>query len=73
MEKEVKVVDNIPSDNKRPFTAIMVVQRYLPKSVLSRILWTGKVDNLYPLRRHDIYLAVAQGGKRSASGSAIVE
>ena len=56
MEKEVKAVDNILSDIKRPFTAIMGGFRYLPKSVLSRILW-DKVDNpLSSAAAHDIYL-----------------
>ena len=44
MEKEVNAIEKIMKDTARPFTAIMVVLRFLPKLKSLRIYWE-KLDN----------------------------
>ena len=69
MEKEVKAVDNILSDIKRPFTAIMGGSKVSTKiGIIENLL--GKVDNLILCGGMTYTFAKAQGGE---IGNSIVE
>lgn len=62
MEKEVKAVDNILSDIKRPFTAIMGGSKVSTKiGIIENLL--GKVDNLILCGGMTYTFAKAMGGK----------
>lgn len=62
MEKEVKAVDNVLSDIKRPFTAIMGGSKVSTKiGIIENLL--GKVDNLILCGGMTYTFAKAQGGK----------
>src|SRR5574344_2293 len=62
MEKEVKAVDNILSNIKRPFTAIMGGSKVSTKiGIIENLL--GKVDNLILCGGMTYTFAKAQGGK----------
>lgn len=62
MEKEVKAVDNILSDIKRPFTAIMGGSKVSTKiGIIENLM--GKVDNLILCGGMTYTFAKAQGGK----------
>src|SRR5574344_336764 len=62
MEKEVKAVNNILSDIKRPFTAIMGGSKVSTKiGIIENLL--GKVDNLILCGGMTYTFAKAQGGK----------
>ena len=69
MEKEVKAVDNILSDIKRPFTAIMGGSKVSTKiGIIENLM--DKVDNLILCGGMTYTFAKAQGGK---IGNSIVE
>ena len=69
MEKEVKAVDNILSDIKRPFTAIMGGSKVSTKiGIIENLM--DKVDNLILCGGMTYTFAKAQGGK---IGQSIVE
>lgn len=69
MEKEVKAVDNILSDIKRPFTAIMGGSKVSTKiGIIENLM--DKVDNLILCGGMTYTFAKAQGGK---IGDSIVE
>ena len=69
MEKEVNAVDNILSNIKRPFTAIMGGSKVSTKiGIIENLL--GKVDNLMLCGGMSYTFAKAQGGE---SGNSIVE
>ena len=69
MEKEVNAVDNILSNIKRPFTAIMGGSKVSTKiSIIENLL--GKVDNLILCGGMTYTFAKAQGGE---IGNSIVE
>ena len=69
MEKEVQAVDNILSDIKRPFTAIMGGSKVSTKiGIIENLM--GKVDNLILCGGMTYTFAKAQGGK---IGNSIVE
>jgi len=62
MEKEVKAVDNVLSNIKRPFTAIMGGSKVSTKiGIIENLL--GKVDNLILCGGMTYTFAKAQGGK----------
>ena len=62
MEKEVKAVDNVLSDIKRPFTAIMGGSKVSTKiGIIENLL--GKVDNLILCGGMTYTFAKAQGGQ----------
>ena len=62
MEKEVKAVDNVLSDIKRPFTAIMGGSKVPTKiGIIENLL--GKVDNLILCGGMTYTFAKAQGGQ----------
>lgn len=62
MEKEVKAVDNILSDIKRPFTAIMGGSKVSTKiGIIENLM--DKVDNLILCGGMTFTFAKAQGGK----------
>ena len=62
MEKEVKAVDNILSDIKRPFTAIMGGSKVSPKiGIIENLM--DKVDNLILCGGMTYTFAKAMGGK----------
>lgn len=62
MEKEVKAVDNVLKDIKRPFTAIMGGSKVSTKiGIIENLL--GKVDNLILCGGMTYTFAKAQGGK----------
>ena len=62
MEKEVKAVDNVLSNIKRPFTAIMGGSKVSTKIGINENL-LGKVDNLILCGGMTYTFAKAQGGK----------
>ena len=69
MEKEVKAVDNILKDIKRPFTAIMGGSKVSTKiGIIENLM--DKVDNLILCGGMTYTFAKAQGGK---IGNSIVE
>jgi len=69
MEKEVKAVDNVLSNIKRPFTAIMGGSKVSTKiGIIENLL--GKVDNLILCGGMTYTFAKAQGGE---IGNSIVE
>ena len=68
MEKEVKAVDNVLSDIKRPFVAIMGGSKVSSKiGIIQNLL--GKVDKLIPLQKYDSY-ATAKNALENGNGVA---